>query len=191
MQSTSISKHSFKTRASIFHDSLGQEHCDLVLSAYSESQKIDNTGPKRDNLLNTERTGWDIHKNPLANSVWKEVSYRFSQLFHDDMFHPGLEFVELNVFESWIGVSQENAVVEPHHHGACPFSWSFVFYAKIPNLHSSLNFVDFSYDHLKIKVREGDVLWFPSNIGHYSNDTAPGRTVFSGNFSVSMNMKGN
>ncbi len=184
MYQTSISTHRFVTNLSVYHSFLSDDCCKLIQAAYDESEKINNSGYGKDNLINTERTDWHAHKNEKAFQVWKSIVDVFNDAFFRDM--TGGRSIHLGAFlhESWIAVSTENSFVAPHDHGACPFMWSFSFYAKIPNKQSSINFGGAGSDNIKIPVREGDLLLFPSHLQHYSNDTVPERTIFSGNFWV-------
>lgn len=189
MYSMSTPTHLLNAEVSVFQDFLSRDCSDIILSAYEDIEKINNTGPHRDNLFDTERTDWKAHNHSGVQNVWQSVSEKFSFLFRREMYPSGLESVSMNLHESWIGVSGEDAFIEPHNHGRCPLIWSFVFYAKIPNKTSSLRFISRDTDHVKVNVREGDVLFFPSNLTHYSNDTFSGRTIFSGNFTVSLTMR--
>ena len=189
MYTASIPTHLINAEVSVFQDFLSRDYCDIILSAYNDIEKIDNTGPERDNLFDTERTNWRAHHHLGVQNVCHAISEKFVSVFRRGFHAPGLKSLNLNVFESWIGVSGNNAFVEPHDHGSCPLVWAFVFYAKIPNKTSSLRFIHRSKDHVEVGVREGDVLFFPSNLMHYSTDTVPGRTIFSGNFTVSLTME--
>lgn len=184
----SMSSHNVAIQSRIFHDSLPEHFSTLIESGYSELDKIDNAGVERDNLYNTERTGWDSHKNENVRIIWAAVAEKFATLFSaESAFNLKLRAeIQTELYDSWIAFSKDDAVVEPHNHSSCPFVWSFVFYAKIPNQKSSISFFDFYAGHITVNVKEGDLLLFPSTIGHYTSDTTPGRTVFSGNFLVSL-----
>ena len=190
MRPPSISEHFVNTKLSIYHDHLDREHCELILKAYNDLEKIDNSGLSGDNLVNTERTSWFAHSESQdAAKVWSAISQRFFWIVNGNMGldSPYINSVKMNLHESWIAVSSEDAFVRPHIHTPCPLLWSFVFYAKIPNYKSCLEFKNSEMSTMPINVREGDFLIFPSNILHGSNDTVAGRTVFSGNFAVLLN----
>lgn len=189
MYGLSTSLHYFNARVPIFHDFLEGGVSDMVVSAYNHSDKIDNTGNSRDNLFDTERTNWKAHRSPEVKVIWNKIAGKFNSAFSHHLSAPFVDTVELDLFESWIANSGSDAFVEPHSHGPCPFIWSFVFYARIPSKASSLNFISVESDHIRVDVREGDLLFFPSNIGHYSNHTESNRTIFSGNFSVKVTPK--
>lgn len=189
MHATSIPYHSLKTQTNIFHTFLPSSLCNEIVLSYSETEKIDNTGRNQDNLYNTDRTDWQVHKHPRAGLVAQEVCKAFSSVFHTNYDAEGIDNVSIDLFESWIASSRQQAAVEPHCHTLNPFIWSFVFYAKVPNEVTSLRFFCKALDHLQVDVREGDLLFFPSTLEHYSNDTVEGRTIYSGNFTVSVKMR--
>ena len=189
MISESISKHSLIAPVNFYQTFLSSDDCESISSAYKDESKIDNMGQSQDNLYNTERTGWFAHRNPTTALIWEKIAQKFSVCYEEEMQHDWIDSVELDLFESWIAESQDGAIVEPHIHGNSSFVWSFVFYAKIPNEKSSLNFMAFGSKTIKVFVKEGDLLLFPSNVAHFSTDTIKGRMIYSGNFLVRCNLK--
>ena len=183
MQRESLSEHSFVKTVKIYQSILGDEHCEKILKSYKDIQKIDNTGKFRDNLLNTSRTHGAAHQHTDVAEVWSDICEAMSGIWSSDN-DPCFQQASLSLNASWIAVSEEGALVEPHIHASNPGVWSFVFYADIPNGESSLLFSDVDTENIKIRVRKGDVLFFPADLVHFSFDTVPGRTIFSGNFSI-------
>ena len=183
MQRNSLSEHPFLKRVKIYQGILSSDFCEKIIGSYPSIDKIDNSGEWRDNLLNTHRTVGDAHSHPEVQEVWRGICGLMSGVWNtenDPFFHS----VMFDLHASWVAVSQGDAVVEPHIHASNPGVWSFVFYAAIPGGKSSLVFSDTDTENIKVTVREGDVLFFPADLMHFSFDTMPGRTIFSGNFAV-------
>jgi len=186
MKQFSLAKHEFPKTVCVYRGFLQQKYCDLIIDAYQRLEKIDNTGKNQDNLFDTNRTNWFAHDDPSV----LEVAGQIFQAFGDGGVFDRIDCTKAKVYlhHSWIAESQAKAFVEPHHHGLNFYgcSWSFVFYAKIPNKKSSLVFQDKVHGKNEVIVREGDFLIFPSDFIHYSDDTCEGRMIYSGNFDTSL-----
>tara|TARA_S200002703_G_scaffold108638_1_gene94455 strand:+ start:871 stop:1446 length:576 start_codon:yes stop_codon:yes gene_type:complete len=190
MKKTFLATHQLPMIKTIYKGFLSEKYCDDIVTAYKNTDKIDNTGLNQDNLFDTERTNWLAHNDPTVKNVAGEIFRMFGDSVTFDSFE--CTKANVNLIESWIAESQENAFVEPHHHGLNFYGccWSFVFYAKIPKEKSSLVFLDKMHGKHEILVRQGDFLVFPSDCVHYTEDTCVGRTIYSGNFEVAL-IRGN
>jgi hypothetical protein len=186
MKLFSLAKHEFPKTVSIYRGFLPSRYCEDIIQAYKKLKKIDNTGDNQDNLFNTERTDWFAHNDPVVKDVAGQIFLAFGKGCVFDEIESNK--ADLNLTNSWIAESKSGAFVEPHHHGLNFYncSWSFVFYAKIPNGISSLVFQDKICGKHEILVKEGDFLLFPSDFVHYTDDTCEGRTIYSGNFNLSL-----
>lgn len=183
MERVSVGVHRLMRPVNIYQSFLGKEDCEKIVSAYPKISKMENAGLTKDNLYNTQRTDWWAHKeSPIVLEVWHNIAKCFCRIFTQDRTI-ALENIEVSLFESWIAVSDSKAMVEPHIHGYST-TWSFVFYALVPSGQTSLTFSTWEGDNLTVPAREGDFIIFPADTGHYSTDTEPGRTIFSGNFTA-------
>jgi len=188
MKRSSVAIHNIEAIIQIYKSHLPRACCDAICDAYERIEKIDNTGVNQDNLFKTERTGWEAHRDDVVRGVCCKIA----DIFADVRIQPlpkKFTGVDVNLFESWIAKSSDDSFVEPHCHDANNYgcSWAFVFYARLPNETTSLVFYDtlFGQQH-RIDAREGDVLIFPSQLYHYTDDVCEGRTILSGNFVASM-----
>jgi ectoine hydroxylase-related dioxygenase (phytanoyl-CoA dioxygenase family) len=79
--------------------------------------------------------------------------------------------------------------VQPHTHvdgDMFTNEYSLSAYLNLPQEKSSLTFLTNRGDttNFCVEVRKGDVLIFPSNLCHYSNDCHEGRIILSSNFRI-------
>lgn len=169
--------------AKVFHCSVPKEVCEQTLSAFNELEKPDFTGQFNNNLLETLRTDWHCDNNPVMQPVVQCLMNKFIKCFKT-LDCPDDLNITIKLVSSWIAESKKDAEIEPHMHGEMSNGWSFCLYARIPEGKTSLTFFDPKMSKTRVTVQEGDLLVFPSNLGHYSSDTHPGRTVYAGNLSV-------
>ena len=178
----SIEEIRVQTISHLFKSLLPDECKKIVCDVFEKADTSFNDEKQNDNLLKTDRTGWVVHEehqelHPVLDVIFNTLNNAFQQIAMAENFAFG---VELN--DSWIARSKAGAVVDPHHHGLVPCRWSFCFYAKIPSGKSSITFMDNNLSQkVVIHVQEGDLIWFPSYLTHYSVDTEDGRLIYSGN----------
>ena len=192
MINTTLATHSLETMRQIYEGSLSRKYCEQIVEAYKDLEKIDNTGNNQDNLFRTERTGWRAHEDNRIVEVASQLIEPFAKTT-GDVLPVYFKSVKVNLFESWIARSKDGAFVEPHNHGRnnTGTQWSYVFYADIPNGESSIVFFDSIIGRkIKVPVKTGDYLIFPSDLMHYTTDTCEGRMILSGNFAVSLDEEG-
>ena len=181
----SIQQHNIQTFVRVYASSLDEEMCNIVDNVYQKADTSFNNGHQKDNLISTDRTSWNVEDehqeeiSPVLDAICNVLRLSFEQRMQRGIhLHAELK-------SSWIARSRDGAVVDPHHHGHNPSGWSFCFYAKIPSGKSSLTFVDNNLGNkTTVVVREGELLWFPSELTHYTVDTEEGRMIYSGNFYV-------
>lgn len=112
--------------------------------------------------------------------------------FHEDLNSSGLcgnEFSVLNVNCAWFQKQEENMNHIVHNHGAIGFS-SVCYINFDSEKHSSTvflspfgNFMSGNTFYFQPKVKEGDIIFFPSFINHYApiNTSNSDRIIFSFN----------
>lgn len=181
----SVKTHNVPVHQRIYCATLDSELGDLVERTYAKADTSFNEGHQADNLINTDRTSWNVERehqeelSPVLNAICDVYRTAIEQRMQTSLhMHADLK-------DSWIARSKAGAVVDPHHHGHNPSGWSFCFYAKIPSGKSSLTFIDHQLgSKTQVIVSEGEVLWFPSDCVHYTVDTEEGRMIYSGNFDI-------
>lgn len=181
-----LATHIIPKSTTVYRGFLEKKFCADIVSSYERLKKINNTGLRRDNLLNTERTDWNSHTDDVVNLVASEIVKGFGVMAS----YSRSEFGEIKfeLTESWIAESQKDALVEPHDHGDNFYgiNWSFVFYARLPEEKTSLVFFDPTHGKTSVSLSEGDFLIFPSDLFHYTDDICEGRLIYSGNFFVKL-----
>ena len=152
----------------------------------------------QDNLEGVKRTGWDLQKDPDMGPYLQQVTAKvehaistrlnyphFNKRKPDSMKRNGMQFV-IAMYNAWIGFYNKNSFVHPHCHEEAPNFYSIAAYLSTGENDTSLYFMtDESPSHganrLRVKCRTGDMVIFPSNLYHYTNDTDDKRIVLSGN----------
>jgi hypothetical protein len=145
-----------------------------------------------DNLILTERTEWIYHENEKFKLLFKTIKNQiidgmkaFTESFGENSV-PIIYNVEM--IETWFAKCKKNGYTRPHNHGNSFGAFSYSCYLKLPSKTSSIEFAnrDFSWQE-RIKVREGDILIFPTHLTHWSFDTEEERSLLSGNFILTCN----
>ena len=187
MTDASVEELTIPTVTTIFKTRTSASHKDTIKRVFDKADTSFNDGKTKDNLIKTDRTGWLVHEDypedihPVLNDLCDKFHRGLKQRTFD-----GADFsLDVQLRDSWIARSKAGAVVDPHHHGLLPTWWSFCYYAEIPSRASSITFMDNSVSSkVVVNVQEGDVIWFPSSLTHYTVDTEEGRLIYSGNVSV-------
>lgn len=188
-QSASVEQIAVQSISQIFKTSLPDECKQVILDAFEKADTSFNENGVQDNLLKTERTGWVVHEeiveiHPVLDRIFASLNNAFGQLSMGEDFTYSVQLCD-----SWIARSKSGAVVDPHHHGLVPHRWSFCYYASIPSGKSSLTFMDnIISNKVVVHVQEGDLIWFPSSLTHYTVDTEEGRVIYSGNSYINTGM---
>ena len=110
-----------------------------------------------DNLADVNRTIWELHTDEDAAT-----------------------------FNAWVAHYKNESFVEPHCHTPYPGFYSCSLYLSTGGKDTSLSFLSdeapsFNQNKLKIPCKEGDMLIFPSDLVHYTNDTFDERIILSAN----------
>ena len=176
----SVATHKIATVSNIYHSNLGKKSCDKIINGLRRLDLEFNEGVQQDNLHKTTRTDWYAHNDDEVRSVLESIMRLLGHSMMQGTERPYM--LNFDCLCSWITLSREGAIVEPHYHNPFELGWSFAFYAKIPSGSTSLTFFDGTV-HIKSRAvcREGDILMFPSSLYHYTTDTEVNRIVYSGN----------
>ena len=176
---------------------LDYELCEKLISIASDKLE-DNI---QDNLEDVQRTGWELHKNsdiaPYLQQVTSKVEHCVSTRLNYPHFHKrkpdsmrknGMQFV-IAMYNAWISFYNKNSFVHPHCHEEAPNFYSIAAYLSTGSKDTSLYFItDESPSHgvnrLRVTCKTGDMVIFPSNLYHYTNDTSDKRIVLSSNIYV-------
>ena len=89
-------------------------------------------------------------------------------------------------FNAWVAHYKNESFVEPHCHTPYPGFYSCSLYLSTGGKDTSLSFLSdeapsFNQNKIKIPCKEGDMLIFPSDLVHYTNDTFDERIILSAN----------
>ena len=130
------------------------------------------------------RTGWHLQKDKDAWPYLQRVSAKVEHCISTRLNYPhfnkrkpasmkrnGMQFV-VAMYNAWISFYDNNSFVHPHCHEEAPNFYSIAAYLSTGDSDTSLSFV----------CKQGDLVIFPSNLYHYTNDTSDGRIVLSGNY---------
>jgi len=152
-----------------------------------------------DNLEDVRRTGWHLQRDkdvaPYLQKVTAKVEHCISTRLNYPHFNKrkpaamsanGMQFV-IAMYNAWISFYKDNSFVHPHCHAEAPNFYSIAAYLSTGDSDTSLNFMtDESPSHginrPRVVCKQGDLVIFPSNLYHYTNDTSDERIVLSGNY---------
>jgi len=149
------------------------------------------------NLIETKRTDWFYHENekfkPFYDNVIKKVLFDGMENFAipNPCYRDALDDVTYSIETTncWFAKSTEKSHVYPHIHGNSYGFFSYSCYLKLPSSRTSLTFSSKSLLLREtIEVKEGDILIFPSDLIHWTNDIENERSILSGNFILCINI---
>ena len=141
------------------------------------------------NYYGSNKSDFYTKKTSLAeNSLLEHILYQEISAFSNEIRHPNF-FINNFWFEESVGHQQHF----PHTHGSYGYS-AIMYLDYIPGLHSPTCFM-FGYKHflndgdvvfITDFVKEGDIVFFPSSVIHYTlpNSTDIPRQVLSFNLSI-------
>ena len=190
VQFTPVLKNDF-----IMKTTLNNNLCETLIKL--AEQKIE-TGVV-DNLDLVKRTGWALQKDSDVGSYLQKVTSKvehcimtklnyphFNKRKPDAMRQHGMQFV-IAMYEAWVGFYNQGSFVHPHCHAEAPNFYSIAAYLSTGGDETSLTFMtDESPSHasnrITVPCKQGDMIIFPSNLYHYTNDTSDERVVLSGNY---------
>ena len=179
----------------IMKTTLDKELCNTLIEL--AGQKLE-TGIV-DNLEGVRRTGWHLQLDkdiaPYLQRVSAKVEHCISTRLNYPHFNKrkpasmkrnGMQFV-VAMYNAWISFYKDNSFVHPHCHAEAPNFYSIAAYLSTGDSDTSLNFMtDESPSHginrPRVVCKQGDLVIFPSNLYHYTNDTSDERIVLSGNY---------
>ena len=179
----------------VMKTTLDKELCDDLIEL--AEQKLE--GGIVDNLEGVRRTGWHLQKDkdvaPYLQSVTSKVEHcistrlnypHFNKRQPDSMRRNGMQFV-IAMYNAWIGFYDKNSFVHPHCHEQPPNFYSIAAYLSTGEGDTSLNFMtdespSHGIDRPRVVCKQGDLVIFPANLYHYTNDVSDGRIVLSGNY---------
>ena len=179
----------------IMKSTLDKELCNTLIEL--AGQKLE-TGIV-DNLEGVRRTGWHLQKDKDIGPHLQRVSAKVEHCISTRLNYPhfnkrkpasmkrnGMQFV-VAMYNAWISFYDNNSFVHPHCHEEAPNFYSIAAYLSTGDSDTSLSFMtDESPSHginrPRVVCKQGDLVIFPSNLYHYTNDTSDGRIVLSGNY---------
>ena len=178
----------------ILKTSIEKKTCEELVEATKDMLDED----IEDNLSNVRRTIWELHTEdsvaPIIHKIMDHANFCIRTrlnyphpnqnqppFFDNSMFH-----YVFATFNSWVAHYKDKSFVEPHRHIEYPNYYSCALYLSTGGEETSLSFLSdeapsFNQNKLKIPCKEGDMLIFPSNLIHYTNDTFDKRIVMSAN----------
>jgi len=151
-----------------------------------------------DNLADVNRTIWELHTDedaaPYVAKVTDHMNYCVRTRLnypHPNQNQPSffdnrMFYYSFATFNAWVAHYKNESFVEPHCHTPYPGFYSCSLYLSTGGKDTSLSFLSdeapsFNQNKLKIPCKEGDMLIFPSNLVHYTNDTFDERIILSAN----------
>jgi len=178
----------------ILKTSIDKKTCEELIEATKD--KLDED--IQDNLSNVRRTIWELHTDEDTSSVVSKImdhanlcirtrlNYPHPNQNQPPFFDNKMFFYSFATFNAWVAHYKNESFVEPHCHIEYPNFWSCALYLSTGGDETSLSFLSdeapsFNQNKMKIPCKEGDMLIFPSNLIHYTNDTFDKRIVMSAN----------
>ena len=178
----------------ILKTSIDKKTCEELIEATKD--KLDED--IQDNLNNVRRTIWELHTDEDTSSVVSKImdhanlcirtrlNYPHPNQNQPPFFDNKMFFYSFATFNAWVAHYKNESFVEPHCHIEYPNFWSCALYLSTGGDETSLSFLSdeapsFNQNKMKIPCKEGDMLIFPSNLIHYTNDTFDKRIVMSAN----------
>ena len=135
------------------------------------------------NLLGTSITSWTIHKEPWCQPHAARLM-SFMSIGMREMISARTAY-QLHLYDCWIVKYKNNSQLLPHNHGMFQALWSFVWYLDVPDEGTEIMY-RVGDINLSKTVYSGDLLLFPSDVMHWSDDLHENRTVMAGNFVLSV-----
>ena len=178
----------------ILKTSIDKKTCEELIEATKD--KLDED--IQDNLINVRRTIWELHTDEDTSSVVSKImdhanlcirtrlNYPHPNQNQPPFFDNKMFFYSFATFNAWVAHYKNESFVEPHCHIEYPNFWSCALYLSTGGDETSLSFLSdeapsFNQNKMKIPCKEGDMLIFPSNLIHYTNDTFDKRIIMSAN----------
>ena len=178
----------------ILKTSIDKKTCEELIEATKD--KLDED--IQDNLNNVRRTIWELHTDEDTSSVVSKImdhvnfcirtrlNYPHPNQNQPPFFDNKMFFYSFATFNAWVAHYKNESFVEPHCHIEYPNYYSCALYLSTGGDETSLSFLSdeapsFNQNKMKIPCKEGDMLIFPSNLIHYTNDTFDKRIVMSAN----------
>ena len=178
----------------ILKKSIDKKTCEELIEATKD--KLDED--IQDNLSNVRRTIWELHTDEDTSSVVSKImdhvnfcirtrlNYPHPNQNQPPFFDNKMFFYSFATFNAWVAHYKNESFVEPHCHIEYPNYYSCALYLSTGGDETSLSFLSdeapsFNQNKMKIPCKEGDMLIFPSNLIHYTNDTFDKRIVMSAN----------
>lgn len=180
---------SIPTRASIYTVNLGKDFCDELESMAPDLlERYPFEGV--DNLGDTQRTDWDLHKRQCMYHYFSIIADKLGRIFLPETLLGNTGFLTAWSFDdAWIALSNDNSFVHPHSHSKLPNHYSISVYLNTGKGKESTNlyFMDSWTGHrVKATARRGDMIVFPADLMHYTNDTSEGRMILSANMMLNL-----
>ena len=178
----------------ILKTSIDKKTCEELIEATKD--KLDEE--MQDTLSNVRRTIWELHTDEDTSSVVSKImdhvnfcirtrlNYPHPNQNQPPFFDNKMFFYSFATFNAWVAHYKNESFVEPHCHIEYPNYYSCALYLSTCGDETSLSFLSdeapsFNQNKMKIPCKEGDMLIFPSNLIHYTNDTFDKRIVMSAN----------
>lgn len=151
-----------------------------------------------DNLILTERTDWEYHKNEKFKEYYEKIilkelksGMRSITNQYADPNIGGMDadtYFDIKMINMWFAKFKDGGYTRPHNHFCSFGSYAFSCYLKLPSSRSSITFCNsLKSQILNVEVREGDILIFPGHLQHWSFDVEENRSLLSGNFTLLVN----
>jgi len=138
-----------------------------------------------ENLKNIDRTDWYLFRGREQTPLFLEIASHLVGYVKETTNTDGLNNVSVNWRDCWLCSGTDTGFVRPHSHGCRWGGISFSLYVSMPEDTTSLTFMDVTHKSechfVDVDVSAGDMLIFPDNAVHMTNDVQKERVVMSGN----------
>lgn len=123
---------------------------------------------------------WNLHAEEWFAEHRDVMLNRISNMLRPNV---GMgDYYTINMIESWYAKYTDDSIVAPHSHNIHYGHWSFCWYLNTAPNGTVLYFMDGHSEQYPHRFFPGDLVIFPGDLIHWSNDTSNDRKIISGNF---------
>lgn len=161
-------------------DRILPKECDKIIKSCEKNERLYSFGEQVKNLVGAEKTDWNILQNENVKKdcepIIDSIGLMTQTLIGDGPFIT-------NFKDFWYARYTDDSFIAPHNHRRSIFDYSFCVYLNAPEEGTYLYFMN-EAESVPVKFYKGDIVLFPGNLVHWSNDVSKGRKIIAGNFSI-------
>lgn len=182
--SYTISKIDYNEKLYISKCTIPHEICDEAIDVCKRNLDLNISSENTKNLIETEKSEWMILHNKLVEPCTFPFQHQLNEFIRWRV--DSTQNFSLYYTDWWYAEYTDNSFIAPHCHNQFYCNWSFCAYLDAEDEGTVLYFLTDDNATIPVKVFKGDMLMFPGNLKHWTNDVYKGRKIFAGNFLASV-----